>query len=141
MEEFRRLYQRTPNRLDGHHHMHLCANILFGNLLPPGTIVRRNFSYLRREKSQANRCYRRMLDRFLARRHRVVDFFFALAPLEPPARLQRMFSLGRQFVVELETHPVEPEEYRFLTSEAIFAQIGNLQIAPRFEVRGVIPGW
>lgn len=30
----------------------------------------------------------------LARRHRLVDFFFLLAPLEPPGRLQRIFSLG-----------------------------------------------
>ncbi len=139
MDQFRRLYQRTPNRRDGHHHMHLCANVLFGNLLPPGTIVRRNFSFQRREKSQANRFYRRIVDRFLSRRHRVVDFFFALAPLEPAARVQRIFSLARQSVVELETHPVEPEEYRFLTSEEVFTQIGNLQIAPRFEVPGVIP--
>lgn len=140
VDQFNHLYQRAPNRLDGHHHMHLCANVLFGKLLPRGTIVRRNFSYLRREKSLINRLYRRTLDQFLGRRHRVVDFFFALTPLEPVARLKRIFSLCSQFVVELETHPVEPEEYRFLTSEEAFTQIGNLQIAHRFELAGVTLG-
>ncbi|MGH9326674.1 MAG: ChbG/HpnK family deacetylase, partial [Terriglobia bacterium] len=40
IEEFRRLYGAEPKRLDGHHHMHLCANVLMGGLLPGGTIVR-----------------------------------------------------------------------------------------------------
>jgi len=140
MDQFNLLYQRSPNRLDGHHHMHLCANVLFKRLLPPGTIVRRNFSFLRGEKGVINRLYRKTVDRFLARRHRVVDFFFALAPLEPEARLERIASLGHRFVVELETHPVAPEEYRFLTGEKILNQIGDLQIAPRFELAEVTPG-
>jgi predicted glycoside hydrolase/deacetylase ChbG (UPF0249 family) len=34
IDEFRRLYGDDPARLDGHHHMHLCANVLFRGLLP-----------------------------------------------------------------------------------------------------------
>lgn len=131
MDEFRRLYQRGPNRLDGHHHLHLCANVFLGNLLPRGAIVRRNESFLPSEKSLINRLYRQAQDRFLAQRHRVVDFFFTLAPLRP-ARLHRIFSFSREFVVELETHPIKPEEYRFLTSDEIFIQLQSLRIAPRF---------
>jgi hypothetical protein len=137
IDQFSRLYQRAPSRLDGHHHMHHCANVLFGKLLPPGTIVRRNFSFMRREKGVINRLYRRTLDHLLARRHRVADYFFALAPLEPAARLQRIFTLGRHFVVELETHPVERAEYRFLMSEEIFTRFGNVQIAGKFELARV----
>jgi hypothetical protein len=134
IEEFHRLYQRAPNRLDGHHHMHLCANVLFGKLLPVGTIIRRNESFLASEKGLLNRLYRRVLDSILVRRHRIVDFFFTLAPIKPPARLQRIFSLSREFAVELETHPVDPEEYRLLTSDEIFNKIGNLQIARKFDL-------
>jgi predicted glycoside hydrolase/deacetylase ChbG (UPF0249 family) len=134
IEEFHRLYQRAPKRLDGHHHMHLCANVLFGKLLPAGTIVRRNEKFLASEKGLINRIYRKALDRILVRRHRTVDFFFTLSPIKPLARLQRIFSLSREFVVELETHPVDPEEYRFLTSDEIFSQIGNPQIAPNFDL-------
>ena len=44
-DEFRRLYGAYPRRLDGHHHMHLCANVLLGRLMPAGTFVRRNFCF------------------------------------------------------------------------------------------------
>ncbi len=138
LDEFRRLYGVDPDRLDGHHHMHLCTNVLLGGLLPPGTLVRRNFSFQHGEKSLWNRLYRRLVDGMLARRHRMVDFFFSLAPLEPPGRLQRIFSLARQFVVEVETHPVNPEEYRFLVAGEIFRQIGDVRIAPSSAVPG---GW
>jgi hypothetical protein len=132
LEEFCRLYGRTPERFDGHHHMHLCANVLLGRLLPPVTIVRRNFSFEPGEKSFANRLYRRVVDRILARRHRLIDFFFSLAPLDPPARLQGMFWLARQFAVEVETHPANPEEYRFLSSREICGLAGDVRIARGF---------
>src|SRR5207247_3543812 len=130
LDEFRRLYGADPDRLDGHHHMHLCANVLLGGLLPPGTLVRRNFSFQAGEKSLWNRLYRRFVDGMLARHHRLVDFFFSLAPLEPPVRLQRIFSLAREFVVEVETHPVQPEEYRLLAAGEIFRLAGDVRIAP-----------
>jgi hypothetical protein len=132
LDEYRRLYGRLPERVDGHHHMHLCANVLLGKLLPAGTIVRRNFSFLPGEKSLYNRLYRKAVDRMLARRHRLTDFFFSLPPLQPADRLQRMFSLARQSVVELETHPVKPEEYRFLAGGEIFRWAEGGAIAPRF---------
>ena len=37
LEEFQRLYGSAPVRLDGHHHMHLCTNVLLQRLLPEGT--------------------------------------------------------------------------------------------------------
>ncbi len=132
LEEFCRLYGRTPERFDGHHHMHLCANVLWGRLLPPVTVVRRNFSFEPGEKSFANRLYRRAIDRILARRHRLTDFFFSLAPLDPPARLQGIFGLARQFAVEVETHPANPDEYRFLSSSEICGLAGDVRIARGF---------
>src|SRR5436853_2373544 len=117
IDEFRRLYGGDPRRLDGHHHMHLCANVLYQRLLPEGTVVRRNFSFQPGEKSVFNRTYRRFVDGRLARRHRLTDFLFSLAPLEPQDRLQRIFSLAGEHVIEVETHPVNPDEYRFLTSD------------------------
>lgn len=132
LEEFRRLYGAEPDRIDGHHHMHLCANVLLGGLMPTGTLVRRNFSFAPGEKSWINRFYRKSVDRRLKRRHRLVDYLFSLAPVEPADRLQGIFSLARHAVVELETHPVNPEEYRFLTSGEIFRQLSDLQVAPEF---------
>lgn len=134
IDEFRRLYGSEPERLDGHHHGHLCANVLLAGLLPSGTFVRRNFSFQRGEKSFGNRLYRQAVDRVLARRHRLADFFFSLPPLEPPSRLKRIFSLARQFVVEVETHPINPEEYQFLAGGEIFRWVGDWPIASRFAV-------
>jgi predicted glycoside hydrolase/deacetylase ChbG (UPF0249 family) len=125
LDEYRRLYGALPERLDGHHHMHLCANVLAAGLLPSGTVVRRNFSFRAGEKALGNRLYRRVVDRMLARRHRLTDFFFSLPPLEPRDRLQQICSLARKFVVELETHPVRQEEHRFLQRGEICSQIGE----------------
>lgn len=132
VDEYRRLYQRDPERLDGHHHMHLCANVLLQGLLPAGRIVRRHFSFQPGEKALRNRLFRWFVDAVLARRYQIVDFFFSLPPLEPPSRLQRIFSLARRFVVEVETHPVNPEEYRFLAGGEIFRLTGDFPIAPHF---------
>ncbi|MCS6319808.1 MAG: ChbG/HpnK family deacetylase, partial [Nitrospira sp.] len=122
LDEFTRLYGRAPSRLDGHHHMHLCANILVQRLLPPGTIVRRNYTFESGEKSLWNRCYRSLVDRAVARRHRMTDYFFSLPPLEPKGRLERIVSLSWEHVVEVEAHPVNAEEYRFL-SEGSMARL------------------
>ena len=131
-EEFSRLYGTEPERLDGHHHMHLCANVLLGGLLPPGTLVRRNFSFQAGEKSFCNRLYRRAVDHILARRHRLVDFFFSLPPLDPPERIQRIFSLASKFNVEVETHPSNQEEYRFLMGGEVLRWAGDVPIAASF---------
>lgn len=118
--EFVRLFGKEADRLDGHHHMHLCSNVVLGGLLPPGTRVRRNFSFHRAEKGFWNRQYRGVVDRVLARRHDLTDFFFSLPPLDPPGRLQKIFALARDFIVEVETHPVRPDEYQFLAGGEIF---------------------
>jgi len=132
IDEYRRLYGADPDRLDGHHHMHLCANVLLRGLLPAGTQVRRSFSFQAGEKSVWNRLYRRFVDGVLQRRHRVTDYFFSLAPLEPAGRLDRVFMLARTFAIELETHPVNQDEYRFLAGGEIFRRVGDGQIASPF---------
>lgn len=130
VDEFQRLYGSAPERIDGHHHAHLCANMLVQRLLPAGTLVRRNFSFQAAEKSIWNRLYRRMVDGQLARRHRLTDFFFSLSPLRPSSRLERIFALARGAVVELETHPVQPDEYQFLRSREFFDRADGAVIAP-----------
>ena len=121
IDEFTRLYGREPGRLDGHHHMHLCANVLGARLLPAGTSVRRNFCFEPGEKSGWNRGYRTAIDRLLARRHCLTDWFFSLAPLDRAGRVRRICALARHSTVELETHPVEADEYRVLRSGQLLA--------------------
>lgn len=134
LDEFERLYGSAPERIDGHHHLHLCANVLLARLLPPGTIVRRNFHFEPGEKSLVNRFYRKAVDARLARRHRLVDFLFPLAPLEPRGRLERLCTLARKSVVEVETHPVNADERSFLTSGEAIRWAGDVAIAPHFSI-------
>jgi hypothetical protein len=131
-DEFSRLYGHEPQRLDGHHHMHLCANVLLGGLLPPRTIVRRSFSFQPGEKSFVNRLYRQAIDRHLGRQHRMTDFFFSIQPLASSSRLQKILNLSRQFVVEMETHPEESDEYLFLTGDGIRHLAENCSVASRY---------
>jgi predicted glycoside hydrolase/deacetylase ChbG (UPF0249 family) len=133
LEEFHRLHGFEAQRIDGHHHMHLCANVLRGKLLPAGTIVRKNFSFRSGEKSWFNRQYRARLDRRIKERHRTTDFFFNLAPIEPE-RLRRIFEVACHSVVEVETHPVNPEEYEYLQGRDIFDHIGGLNIVSGFSL-------
>jgi len=135
IEEFSRLYGAEPGRLDGHHHMHQCANVVFGGVLPAGTQVRRNFSFQSGEKGLCNRLYRYWLDRALARRHHVTDYFFTIEPCDDSTRLTRIFRLAAQFVVEVETHPVVPSEYRYLAGGEIFRWTGEVPVATRFAGR------
>jgi hypothetical protein len=143
LDEFHRIYGVSPARLDGHHHMHLCANVLLCGLLPLGTLARRNFSFRPGEKGVINRTYRSFVDRVLARRHRLVDRFFSLAPLDDPAQIRQIFFLARQHVVEVETHPVQLAEYCFLTGGEFFRQIGDVRLGPPSVVLwpGAVKSW
>jgi predicted glycoside hydrolase/deacetylase ChbG (UPF0249 family) len=131
LEEYQRLYGNLPARIDGHHHMHLSANVVLSKLLPPGAVVRRNFTFRRGEKGYCNRLYRSFLDKRLQKRHPISDFMFALPPLNAE-RLQGIFSLAREFVVEVECHPVYPEEYRFLMEGGIQRLAADIQIAREY---------
>ena len=132
IEQFSSIYHTEPRRIDGHHHMHLCANVVYANLLPEGTIVRRNFSFAAAEKGVINRMYRRLIDKKLVRRHRMADFLYSLPPMDAPGRLAGIFSLARDFAVEVETHPARPNEYAFLTSGDIFRVAAGVPVSGHY---------
>jgi chitin disaccharide deacetylase len=129
IDEFQRIYGGAPQRLDGHHHMHLCSNVLLGRLLPAGILVRRSFTFEPGEKAWINRFYRRRVDGLLARRYRKADCFFSLIPLNPPERLKRIFELADTRTVEVETHPVNIDEFRFLMGDEVLRLSEKLRSA------------
>ena len=114
IDQFHRLYQKPPSHMDGHHHMHLCGNMLLGSLIPKGTKVRRNFSFWPGEKSAFNRAYRALVDSWLGRRYRLTDYFFDLLQCMREKKLERVARLAASSNVELMTHPVVREETEFL---------------------------
>lgn len=115
-EEFMRLYGQPPSHVDGHQHRHLCANMLIDPIIPRGVKVRRNFSFWPGEKSSLNRIYRNLVDRWLARRYGLTDFFFSLGQCLKGNRLTRVAELAKSANVELMTHPIHSEEYDYLVS-------------------------
>jgi|SRR6516225_7202754 len=129
IEEFRRIYGEAPQRIDGHHHMHLCANVLLKKLLPAGTAARRNFSFQPGEKGALNRWYRMKVDGILAKRHWLTDYFYSLPPLDVPGRLERIFHLAVENIVEVETHPLNAAEHDFLMGGSIVRLLQPLSVA------------
>lgn len=134
LEEYERLYGAPARRIDGHQHMHLCANVIFQGLLPVGTIVRRNFTFEASEKGWINRVYRQLQDRRLAKRHAMADFFCDLVPLEPQ-RLERIGELARLHDVELETHVIRDDEYEFLMEGQLSRFAGGAAAARGYVLR------
>jgi len=127
-EEFARLFGKPPSHIDGHHHMHLCANLLLSNLIPAGMKVRRNFSFWPGEKSRFNRAYRALVDRWLARRYRLTDYFFDLTQCIQEKKLDRVVSLAKSSNVELMTHPINPREAAYLMSDEFFELLQPLKV-------------
>lgn len=117
IEEFGRLFARQPSRIDGHHHMHLCSNLLLSKVVPAGMKMRRNFSFRPGEKSLLNRAYRGLVDLWLARRYRLPDYFFDLTQCIREKKLDRVTALAKSNNVELMTHPIVQLEAEYLMSD------------------------
>ena len=135
MEEYERIYGVPPYRFDGHHHMHLCTNVLMQRLLPRGSIVRRNLSFAPGEKRRANRWFRQLEDSFLATRHQISDYFFDLFPIGKE-RMEGISALACAHNVEIETHPAREEEHRFLTDGGLARSMPDVTIARGYLLRG-----
>ena len=114
VNEFMRLYGKPPSHVDGHHHLHLCANMLIDGVIPTGNQVRRSFTFYRGEKGWLNRAYRTMLDKALQRRYRLTDAFFSLRQCLEGTKLERIVEVSRTAKVELMTHPQDAVDHDFL---------------------------
>jgi len=112
---FCKLYGREPTKVDGHHHMHLCMNMLASRRLPKGIKIRRNFSFRQGEKDAVNRLYRYLIDLWLESRFECSDYFFSIKPIGAE-RIARIISISKSADVELMVHPGVKEEYEFLLS-------------------------
>jgi predicted glycoside hydrolase/deacetylase ChbG (UPF0249 family) len=128
VEEFVRLCGKSPSHIDGHHHLHLCANILLSNMIPAGTKLRRNFSFWPGEKSWLNRAYRALVDRWLARRYRLPHYFFDLSQCIEGKKLDRVAALAKSSHVELMTHPIVNWEQEYLMSDEFRELLHRLEI-------------
>ena len=123
--EFERLYGKSPLRMDGHHHIHLCSNLLFSNILPPGITVRPNFFFKKGQKSYPNRLYRKMVDFFLKKKFKCVSYLYKLPVNASDTWFQEIVEQSKHRDVELEVHPEIQMEYEFLMSSRFMALISS----------------
>ena len=126
--EFARRYGKPPSHIDGHHHMHLCANLLLSDLVPAGTKMRRNFSFSSGEKGVLNRMYRAIIDRCLAHKYQITDYFFDLRQCIEEKKVDRVAALAKSSTVELMTHPVMNAEEEYLLSDGFRVILQPLEI-------------
>ena len=117
LEEFQRCFGKCPSHFDGHHHMHLCTNMLFDSIIPAGQKVRRSFTFFPGQKGRINNAYRWFVDKWIRRQHRTTDYLFALPDCIRFNEFDRVVALANQTTVELETHPENPDDLEWLMGD------------------------
>jgi len=115
--EFIRLYSKQPDFINGHHHMHLCANMLANKIIPKDTRLRGTFTFDPGEKNYFNLLYRRILDIWISRRFISTDSFFSIAPNHNHERIKSIINRSAKETVEIEVHPENAKEIEFLLSD------------------------
>jgi len=128
VDQFARIYRRPPSHIDGHRHLHLCANMLIDGVIPLGSSVRRNFTFARGEKALLNRTYRWVVDKFLRRNYELTDYFFSLERcLNGEGKsVHRVAELAKHASVEVMTHPRNSSEFQYLDGEGYQAVLGRV---------------
>ncbi len=116
-DEFERLYGTFPTHIDGHHHIHLCANLMFSKIISSGIKIRRNVPFSKKEKNFFNYLWRSLIDVIIKKRFLTTERFFSLYSHNKEADLLVNFSLARDYNVEGMVHPGLLEEYTFIMSE------------------------
>ena len=127
-DEFVRLYGKLPDFYNGHHHMHLSANMLAGKIIPKGSRLRGTFTFGSGEKNAFNRSYRRFIDRWISKKFISTDSFFSIVPIQNHERLRNIVKRAVKERVEIEVHPENPEEIEFLLSDQYNSLIDSAHI-------------
>ncbi|MDO5576798.1 MAG: ChbG/HpnK family deacetylase, partial [Fibrobacter sp.] len=120
VDEYCRLYQKNAVRIDGHNHMHLCANIIWEHLIPQGTFVRRNYSFIENEKSFFNRKYRAIVDSMVKKRYKCTDYFFNIQQIVNTftgnGNVDTLKTILKNSLSEILAHPGQEKDYRIINS-------------------------
>jgi len=130
-EEFARVFGELPERIDGHHHLHLSANVLLKGLLrrDPGE---KKFFFSPRRKKLAESALSQGHRQQIGKPPSDCGLSVSAIPLEPHGRLARIRTLAQTKAVEIETHPVNSDEYEFLTGDGVVQWANEVPIARSF---------
>jgi chitin disaccharide deacetylase len=131
--EFLRLYGRAPSFVNGHHHSHLCMNVLAAGLVPNASRVRTPFTFKAGEKGRISILYRSFVARRLKRRFITPDSLYSIEPLQDTSRISRIAEEARDRDVELEVHPEIVEQEKILLSQQFRNLLGSAPLG-KFEL-------
>jgi predicted glycoside hydrolase/deacetylase ChbG (UPF0249 family) len=129
-DRFREIYRREPTHLDGHHHAHLAANVLWSAAVPRGIRIRAPLTDSSRRSPLVG--IGRAIRRMLAPRHlRSTEFFFDLRRIWPrlgggPA--EPFLALSKKSSVEIMVHPGLADERAALLSPEWLAALEGLPL-------------
>jgi predicted glycoside hydrolase/deacetylase ChbG (UPF0249 family) len=124
-DEFVHLFGKNPSHIDGHHHIHLATNILFGGVIPAGLRVRKVRDLISQRNLFEVRL-RNSVTKFMKKRFITTDLFYQIFPCD--ALVSEIFSKARFKNVELMVHPGEDGEFLYLNSDNYLRMVN---IAPK----------
>jgi predicted glycoside hydrolase/deacetylase ChbG (UPF0249 family) len=133
-EEYFRLYKKMPAHIDGHHHMHLCSNMVFSGIIPSGLTIRKCHSFKKGEKFFLNRLFRLFVDSWILQHYRCVDYFYSIQPISDTRRLKHIIHLAQTSNVELMMHPERSEEMKYIMNENFMEIISTVKLGTYKEI-------
>ncbi len=122
-EEFIRFYKKPPTHIDGHHHLHLSANIFISNTITKGIKVRRGFSLDDKRVKFMNRIYHCIVNLLFLRKYVCTDYFYGVTCNIDEMFLREIIEKSKRFDVEIMVHPGVPDDYIYLNGEHYYTLI------------------
>lgn len=124
--EYRRLYGRSPEHLDSHHHAHVCPDVLASRSLPAGTKVRQTRSIAPGQGLSAQAIASRAKARAIALRFRTTSRFWAVHDVHPAiggVGFEAALRAGENRTVEVMVHPGFVDELPLLLADDWLAYV------------------
>jgi predicted glycoside hydrolase/deacetylase ChbG (UPF0249 family) len=115
-DEFIRIFMKTPTHIDGHHHIHLCSNIICDNIIPKKVKIRPRLCGRGGEKNILAILSGKLIDYIIQQRYTVIGSVYKLGCSD--SELSEIVNRAAVQDVELITHPARLEEYEYLKSES-----------------------
>lgn len=134
--QFEQLYGRPPAFVNGHHHMHLSANVLGQRLLPRRYRMRGPFSFKPGEKGRLNRWYRSLVARHVRNSFITPDCLYSIEPITDTDRLQRIAREALASNVELEVHPEHGVQHQFLLGQTFHQLLEGVELGGFTQLNG-----
>ncbi|MDR3555864.1 MAG: ChbG/HpnK family deacetylase [Syntrophobacteraceae bacterium] len=117
-DEFIKIFMKTPTHVDGHHHIHLCMNIICDNIIPDNMKIRPRLCGSGGEKNICAILYGKLIDYIIHHRYRVIGSVYKLDVSRSDSKLSEIVNRAVIQNVELITHPARLEEYEYLKTES-----------------------